>query len=474
MIKIPRSLARHFRAVLRQSLLAQEARCPWPLLLCRSSSDGLALESRHGDLAVRYERKGTGPAEAIAFRASVLAEFEGRTDEPVALEQAAFGKGCARWSDRDGPRVLEFETVTPDSVPAWPELPRRWAAMPPTILEALGEAARTTAKEGVRFALTRVLLRGRKGEVVGTDGRQLLAQGGFRLPWAEDVLVPRVPAFGSRELPAVDAVGLARTKSHVAVRVGPWTFALAIDTAGRYPDVDGVAPRLDGQVSRLCLDPADAAFLAATLPKLPGGEADHCPVTLDLGTTVAVRARENRESRMTEAVLARSTAQGPPVCLAVDRRLLHRALKLGFTEMAVAGADKPLVCREENRTYLWMPLGAGDALPHDPGVLRIASADTPAGLSPPLEPTPSPERSQDPMPASPSNGRNAENGHTETPPPERWGIHEVIAEAEALRGLLQEAAGRTARLLAALKQQRRHSRAVQQAMQSLKQLQLEP
>jgi hypothetical protein len=49
----------------------------------------------------------------------------------------------------------------------------------------------------------------------------------------------------------------------------------------------------------------------------------------------------------------------------------------------------------------------------------------------------------------------------------------VIAESETLRALLQDASARTARLLAALKQQRRRSRAVQQAMQSIKDLQLD-
>ena len=75
------------------------------------------------------------------------------------------------------------------------------------------------------------------------------------------------------------------------------------------------------------------------------------------------------------------------------------------------------------------------------------------------------------MPAS--NGQRPENGQADPQEPERWTLAHVIAEAEALRGLLHEAGARTARLLAALKQQRRHSGAVQQAMQSLKQLQLD-
>ena len=57
--------------------------------------------------------------------------------------------------------------------------------------------------------------------------------------------------------------------------------------------------------------------------------------------------------------------------------------------------------------------------------------------------------------------------------PVRVGLSDVIAEAEALRDLLHDACARTSRLLAALKQQRRQTRAVRQAMESLQQIQLD-
>ncbi|HZY86958.1 MAG TPA: hypothetical protein VFE78_19140 [Gemmataceae bacterium] len=71
------------------------------------------------------------------------------------------------------------------------------------------------------------------------------------------------------------------------------------------------------------------------------------------------------------------------------------------------------------------------------------------------------------------NGAGDENGRPNGTPPER-SLADVIAEGEALRALLSEASGRTARLIAALKHQRRHSRAVRQAMESLRQIQLDP
>src|SRR5215469_15306626 len=197
--------------------MADAPRGPWPLLLCRAGEDGLTLHARDGDLAVRHHRPGKHPPDAIAFRANLLAEFEGRAEPCVTLEQVTFGKGRASWDEGGVPRSLEFDTVTPDSVPQLPARPKKLAPVPDEFLAALAEAARTAGRESARLAVSRVLLRGKAGAVVATDGRQLLVQGGFPLPWPDDVLVPRVPAFGCRELEGAAPVRLGRSESHVAV-----------------------------------------------------------------------------------------------------------------------------------------------------------------------------------------------------------------------------------------------------------------
>jgi hypothetical protein len=438
------------------------------LVLCRPDKNGLVLQACQGDLALRYHLEGARPPDAIAFRASVLAEFEGRRDEPVELEQVAFGKGQARWTDGGVPRVIDLETVVPDSAPAFPTLPKQFTPMPAEFIQALDEAAKTTARESVRFALARIQLQGKTGEIVATDGRQLLVQGGFAFPWTDTVLVPRVPAFGIRELANEGKVAVGRTKTHVAVQLGPWTFLLAIDTRSRFPDVDGAVPRVTSGASRLHLDPQDAAFLAANLPKLPGSDHDKSPITLDLHTPVALRGRDEKRGQVTELVLARSTASGPPLRLCTNRSYIVRAVKLGFTEVDVPGADKPLVCRDGPRVYVWMPLERTAAISDGPDTQRINSTEVPAPTST------EPERRETPMPAPQTNDHVPNDGRTNgSVDPERWSIAEVIAETETLRGLLHDASARTARLLTALKHQRRRSRAVQQAMQSLKGLQLD-
>ncbi len=75
------------------------------------------------------------------------------------------------------------------------------------------------------------------------------------------------------------------------------------------------------------------------------------------------------------------------------------------------------------------------------------------------------------MPPPATNGHSPED-RVSSHEPERGGVNELIAEAESLRNLLGDAATRAARLLAALKQQRRQAKAVESALVSLRQLKI--
>ena len=79
------------------------------------------------------------------------------------------------------------------------------------------------------------------------------------------------------------------------------------------------------------------------------------------------------------------------------------------------------------------------------------------------------------MSAPPSNGHAAHHTSETTANSQRnLSIVDLIGEAEELRTAVLDVSGRLSRLLAGLKQHRRQSRAVQAAMQSLKQLKLDP
>ena len=125
---------------------------------------------------------------------------------------------------------------------------------------------------------------------------------------------------------------------------------------GTFPDARTLVERVKEAGTELVLDPVDRDLLLHQLPGLPGQKDDHRPVTLDLGNRAVVRAKGESDAPPVEVVLTRSDVTGKPVRAACDRTFLIAALKLGFTRVAIASSDRPIVCRDAARTYLFMSL----------------------------------------------------------------------------------------------------------------------
>ena len=237
-----------------------------------------------------------------------------------------------------------------------PIFPGRSCRCRPACRRRLGEAALTTAKATVRFALHHVQLGGKDGAIIATDGKQLLIQTGFPFPWRDSVLVPRLRLDGLPGLRLDAPVTLGRSASHVVVQFADWTFFLRIDDKARYPQVAEILPRQSASTARWHLAAEDVGRLTEVLPNLPGHDIDQTPVTVDLGKVVTVRGRGTSSGPAVEVMLSGSTTTGTPLRFATDRHYLLRALQLGFTELAVARPDAPVVCRDVTRTYGWMVL----------------------------------------------------------------------------------------------------------------------
>ena len=202
---------------------------------------------------------------------------------------------------------------------------------------------------------------------------------------------------------------VGRTDTHVVLRAGPWTAWLAIQE-GRFPHVDQVIPAAGSAATRLRLDPADAAFLADALGRLPGGDFTNAPVTVDCNGVVAVRARGEGEDRPTELVLARSGYAWAPARLCVNRDFLARALRLGLGEPEIGGPEDPVAGRGGGRVYAFQPLPRDGAIGPTEDALRIESGPAPPPVpatgagGPTKARTPVSERPSRPRPEHPGNG----------------------------------------------------------------------
>jgi hypothetical protein len=343
---------------------------------------------------------------------------------------------------------------------------------PEELLRALRDASATAANDAVRYAVNNVQLRGKQGKIIATDGKQLLVQQGFQFPWDDDVLVPASSVFGCKELANYGPISIGRSEQFVSLTVGPWTLHLAIDTNGRFPQTDSIVPSPKQASTVFELDPGDAEFLLRTLDSLPGAGDEHAPVTVEGNGQFIVRAKDEQQPNPTEVVLARSEVQGKSVRVVTDRGFLAKALQLGFGRMHIYAPDKPIVCRDEKRTYLWVPLDAKAALPANDSAIRLSSTD---GV-PPAAPAVTDTEEELPVQQSPTE----EPAVSEVVPQrqeatgngtERTGIAAVLAEAEEIKELLRQAYTRTHQLITGVKRYRKQAHVVQTSLKALKQLQ---
>ncbi len=465
MLTLSRRHALLFRTVLKNSLLDQPPPRDWPLVVCQGSPEGLSLRAQKGDIAVGLDLPGPQEPDTLVFRATVLAELEARNDQPVTLEVTGPGRAQARWHEGVVARAWDFDTVTPDSVPPWAPEPKELNPAPESFRQALTVASLATAQDNTRFALAKLQLSGRDGQVVATDGKQLLLQGGFHFPWSDIILVPRLGALTRKNLLPPEPLFLGRTEQDLVLRLGPWRFLLRIDTQSRFPNTRGVIPSLRGITSTLVLQRGDAELLAEALRELPAQDDTNRAVTLDLTAPVMVRARAEGSDHLTEVELPTARVEGRPTRLSVNRMYLLRALELGFTRLEITRPDQPLVCRDETRTYVWLPLDPKTILA--PAHERNSSPSQPLALTTTL-----PSERRDAMPLA--NGRpEADRPNGTSPPGPPLSLEALLTEAEELRALVHETGGRLTRLTAGLKQLRRHNRVFEQALTSLRQLNLD-
>jgi hypothetical protein len=367
MIVIPQSILRDCYSVFRRAVPKSTTARSTATVHIVSGRDGIRLRLV-GDVSIEFHHRTSAEACTFAVPLNALSDCAGRGSGSVKF-QSKDGRVQASWEQSGIPnrrdytasgRVVEF--------PAWPG---RDLGNKPTLLSAMDAAMQIPVGGAGRISLTHIQLRGKEGDICATDGRQLLIQGGFKFPWKDAVVLSRTGVFSAEELYQGEIVCTARSQSHVLFRVGPWTVAIVIATAVRFPDVNAVVPKPSSNATRWFVNAEEAAALSKVLDKLPGAGDEHAPITLDLGRSVVIRAQAENEKPCTDVVAQRSRTEGRPMRIAMDRRILKRALDLGFSCLQITAPDKPILCQDENRVFVWVVLGPENALKPQPGAARV-------------------------------------------------------------------------------------------------------
>ena len=273
------------------------------------------------------------------------------------------------------PQLVQYDPGSKPETDEFPVPPEIFAENPPELLSALHAAMETTDRDAIRYSTDCVQLRGKTGTLAATDGGQCLLQRGFNFPWEEDVLIRRTMVFGCKELPRNATVAIGRSDDWVTVRVGLWTIHLRIQKDGRFPQVDGVVPTAKGASASFRLPPGDRRFLGQAIPKLPCDDAYHSPITVELNGAVAIRAKSEETTPVTELILSGANLSGEPCRFQCNRRFLARAVQLGFDGLYVSSPKSPILCEDGQRSYVFAPLDPDSAIPPCDDAVRINGRD---------------------------------------------------------------------------------------------------
>jgi hypothetical protein len=199
---------------------------------------------------------------------------------------------------------------------------------------------------------------------------------GYTFPFKEDLIIPRCGAFGLEPFEEFKDVGIARTETHVVIRVGPWMFAFLIDKEGRYPDATQIIPASSRAPTTFRLDADDAqGFLDRLAPTLKGSAAKELLVTLDLMDVPCVRF--DLDGQLTEVPLPRSQVTGKRVRICLSLPHLLRALELRFQQFEIHDPSKPIVARDGDRLYMAMPMSPSEALAPQPDAPPVSVEEVP-------------------------------------------------------------------------------------------------
>jgi hypothetical protein len=475
MIILSRATARAFRALARKCVPSRSRGLAPPVTI-RQADGRLTLKADLGEVVLTRNGPAAGDPDTLVIPMALLDAVDGPNDDPVQIEREGTDRVVARWADRGVPRTFPCDLVPVAEDPVLLEVPKNWVVVRHEFLEALHEAGRTAAREPTRYALQRIQVRGKKGQVIGTDGKRAYLRSGFPFPFPDDLLVPAVPVFGARELIPLDDVRVGRTDTRLVVAVGAWSIGLTIDTEGKFPDVAGALPKNLPTV--VGVDDRDADALIDALPGLPGQGEDPGAVTLAVGGGAFVRA--GTETEAVEVYLSRSTFAGPAGAVPMNRDDVLRMLKLGCRTVRFVHESKPVVGQRDQFLFAAMPLEAGCLVPPTAGATRLETDDSgrviPRTGPPALAGPGSSPGSADTIPIPPVSERTAMKPTSTLPVPAKpepnGEAFDPLVEAEGLRNALADVATRAARLVAALRHLKKEKRALSSVWESLKHLNL--
>lgn len=288
------------------------------------------------------------------------------------------------------------QPVNPLPGAEWPPLPEiktDRTPMPPGFGEALKQAMACSSEDSSRVTLNGACLDASDTKahyIVATNGRMLFAANSFAFPFKETVIVPDSKFIngsgildGDQCLLAVQPGKKPDSVKHISLQNKNWQFVTR-EINGKFPNWKQVIPTINGDWTKVYLQPSAVSQLLQVIPNLPGRDGDTNPVRLRIEKTLWVEARNKGDAVWTKIAISDVEVTGKPRIICVNRNYLLPALKFGLNELAVLDDLSPMIARKEGKQMVIMPVRP----------TAIATTEKPSSPSSatPLSPTTTNER----------------------------------------------------------------------------------
>ena len=292
-----------------------------------------------------------------------------------------------------------------------------------------------------RYSTEMILLDGKAGSIVATDGRQMFIGNNIAWPFEESLLIAPPPVL-------TDVTGRVRIRAcpdGFLWHSHPWTV-LCKGSEESFPDYETIIPSGENPAARITLNGVDRDQLVRQIKDLTTDDGD--AVNVAIGKEVSVAGNGRR-------IEVAGVEHDGEINIAVRPENLVEAVRLGTDELYFPGPNRPIVATGRNLRYVFMPVHSK------------------ASASPPVPATPEPKEEE-----TMTKQENDQPQDAKTPPANdeaAFDLEGLVPRLTTLRDSLKSQTGEITALLkgvrGALRDVQRRERDLDGVRQQLKQIQ---
>jgi DNA polymerase III sliding clamp (beta) subunit (PCNA family) len=247
----------------------------------------------------------------------------------------------------------------------WPEVPK--SAEPvlqvtEELKSALKQAFECASDDPSRFVLQGAYLDVEDPKahyVVATNGRIMFSANSFNLSLKESLIIPdrKFLSWTGFMEDGDCTLGVRKEKEtgYVQLKSDHWTF-ITRQIEGSYPKWKQVVPS-GAPLTRLSFNEEAVAFLLNAIPKMPDGDAENHSIQLVIQDNhLVLQSRHHVADNWTTLPVVGAGVVGKSETVALNRRFVIQALKLGLVNLEIHADGKPVIFKEGGKRMVIMPL----------------------------------------------------------------------------------------------------------------------